>query len=191
MLPDELAKTDTEHAHQRAFFQWINLASRMGFGLAKHTCNGKRIDAADIALAQNSGVNRPELSLFHAIPNGGHRSKPQAAKLRAEGVKAGVLDTFLPVPQHKPQAVKEAEYAGYSHHIDEYYCGLYIEFKDPARRNHANGGLSDAQLGFAVMVQQQGYHTAAAYTWREAANIVMEYYGVDTRFDVEYRIGVD
>ena len=39
----------------------------------------------------------PELALLHAIPNGGHRHKAVAVKLRAEGVEAGVPDLHLPV----------------------------------------------------------------------------------------------
>ena len=34
----------------------------------------------------------PELALLFAIPNGGHRHKAVAAKLKAEGVRAGVPD---------------------------------------------------------------------------------------------------
>lgn len=45
-----------------------------------------------------------------AVPNGGHRSKAVAGKLKAEGVRAGVLDVCLPKP------------VGESH-------GLWIEFK--------------------------------------------------------------
>lgn len=34
-----------------------------------------------------------------AIPNGGARSKATAGRLKAEGVRAGVLDVMLPVPR--------------------------------------------------------------------------------------------
>lgn len=39
----------------------------------------------------------PELALLHHIPNGGTRSKSEAGRFRAEGVKAGVPDICLPV----------------------------------------------------------------------------------------------
>jgi hypothetical protein len=39
----------------------------------------------------------PTWGLIFAIPNGGHRNKAVAGKLKAEGVKAGVLDLCLPV----------------------------------------------------------------------------------------------
>ena len=40
---------------------------------------------------------RPELALLFAVPNGGRRDKVTAGRLKAEGVKAGVLDIWLPV----------------------------------------------------------------------------------------------
>lgn len=36
--------------------------------------------------------------LIFAIPNGGHRDIRVATRLKAEGVRAGVPDLFLPVP---------------------------------------------------------------------------------------------
>ena len=39
----------------------------------------------------------PDLEWLLAIPNGGHRFPAVAAKLKAEGVKAGVPDILLPV----------------------------------------------------------------------------------------------
>lgn len=40
-------------------------------------------------------------ALLLAIPNGGMRSKATAGRLKAEGVRAGVPDLFLPVPVGK------------------------------------------------------------------------------------------
>ena len=37
------------------------------------------------------------LNMLYAVPNGGKRDKATAAKLKAEGVKAGVPDVVLPV----------------------------------------------------------------------------------------------
>ena len=39
----------------------------------------------------------PELALLFAVPNGGRRDKVTGARLKAEGVKAGVPDVWLPV----------------------------------------------------------------------------------------------
>ena len=43
------------------------------------------------------GCTDPRWRQAFAIPNGGLRSKRTAARLKAEGVKAGVPDIFLPV----------------------------------------------------------------------------------------------
>lgn len=176
MLPTELAKSDTEHAHQRAFFQWINFASRYGFETAKMLCESQ-ITTKQATASEVFGLS--ELSLMHAIPNGGYRHGSEASKLKAEGVKAGVLDTFLPVPKPFKFSDSDTGQGGFG-----MYAGLYVEFKEPKRRNRAEGGMSDAQIKFANDVRHQGYCARVAYTWYEAANVVMLYYGVDTRFDV-------
>ena len=172
MLPSDLAKPDTEHAHQRAFFQWLNFASRYGFGVAKAICLGEPMPKP---VDQHMW---PELALMHAIPNGGFRNKSEAAKLRAEGVKAGVPDTFLPVTKLYDIPDDKNFYG-----IPDTGCysGLYIEFKDPKRKNHKDGGMSEVQVDFGERVKEQGYCVRLAYTWAEAANLVMMYYGVDTR----------
>ena len=48
--------------------------------------------------------------LIYHVPNGGHRLKAVAAKLKAQGVKAGIPDLVLPMARGG-------------------YFGLYIEFK--------------------------------------------------------------
>lgn len=48
----------------------------------------------EVALRANQN---PLWGLCFAIPNGGKRNKAVAGKLKAEGVKAGVPDLFLPV----------------------------------------------------------------------------------------------
>lgn len=69
MTPEQIAKPNTEHAHQTALFCWCNQ------NLDKY----------------------PELEWFYAIPNGGERNAAVAGRLKAEGVKSGVSDTCLPV----------------------------------------------------------------------------------------------
>ena len=70
MLPSELAKSGTEHAHQRAFFQWLNFAANYGFITAKLVCNGVILPGT---ARRSEGSGLPELKLMHAIPNGGYR----------------------------------------------------------------------------------------------------------------------
>lgn len=60
-----------EHEIQKTFIDWCALAS----------------------------AQRPELALIYAIPNGGHRHPAVGAKMKAEGVKAGMPDLHLPVPR--------------------------------------------------------------------------------------------
>ena len=52
----------------------------------------------------------PELEDMHHIPNGGERSKSEAGRLKAMGVKKGVPDIFLPCARGG-------------------YHGMYIELK--------------------------------------------------------------
>ena len=94
---------------------------------------------------------RPELHLMHTIPNGGKRDIRTAAKLKAEGVKPGVPDIFLPVPR------------GGKH-------GLYIELK---RRK--GGTLSAAQEAWIRALTAQGYVCCVCHGW-EAARAEIERY---------------
>lgn len=182
MLPAQLAKSGTEHAHQRAFFQWLNFAARWGFGVGKLVAEGQV--GGKLADCAGGAEPLPALALMHAIPNGGMRDPVTAGKLKAEGVKAGVLDTFLPVPKiyYAPATTMRPD-GGLYPAVAHMYMGLYIEFKDPKRRNHKEGGLSPEQVAFMGNVREQGYCCRVAYTWQEAANLVMAYYLVDTRID--------
>ena len=63
------------------------------------------------ALMAELKVRMPEVAdLIYHVPNGGHRAKAVAAKLKAQGVKAGIPDLVLPMARGG-------------------YFGLYIEFK--------------------------------------------------------------
>ncbi|MGL5474235.1 MAG: VRR-NUC domain-containing protein [Citrobacter braakii] len=85
----------------------------------------------------------PELALIHAVPNGGARHPAVAAKLKAEGVKAGVPDLFLPVSRGNS-------------------LGLYIELK-------ASGGkVSEEQWIMLGALARQGYTCIVAYGWEKA-----------------------
>src|SRR4051812_1185087 len=95
----------------------------------------------------------PHLAFFFAIPNGGLRSKATAIGLFKEGVKRGVLDTFLPVPR------------GESH-------GLWIEFK--AGKNK----LTPEQVEWQQFLEAQGYLVHVVYEWTEAARITAKYLGI-------------
>jgi hypothetical protein len=131
LTPDQLvAKSKTEHSIQVAFFCWLGI------------------------------VKLPDTHWIHAIPNGGARSAASAGRLKAEGVRTGVWDVFVPVPRR-------------GHH------GLYLEFKRPEHRTHKNGGLTQEQVEFGMQAHTLGYKMKAVYTWREAALALLEYLEYD------------
>lgn len=94
----------------------------------------------------------PRLELLHHIPNGGYRQKATAARMKAEGVKAGVPDLCLPVPAHG-------------------FHGLYIEMK---KRDHSNG-LSRLQRDWIENLRDQGYKAEVAFGADEAIKIICDY----------------
>lgn len=105
------------------------------------------------ALMREIELRYPEVfELIYHVPNGGHRVKAVAAKLKAQGVKAGIPDLVLPMARGG-------------------YFGLYIEFKatfEPApvstsqkdclRRLNAQGYLAIVCRGhFDTMEQLRAY----------------------------------
>jgi hypothetical protein len=118
----------SEDAHQAALFNWVRLA------LPKF----------------------PKLKLLHAIPNGGQRNKIVAAKLKAQGVQAGVPDLCLPVARHG-------------------FHGLYLEGKRPASAGVRAGTTSDSQDQWIANLREEGYRVQVFFGWQEAAKILTEY----------------
>lgn len=90
--------------------------------------------------------------MFH-IPNGGTRAKSEAGRFKAEGVKAGVPDIFLPVPRGE-------------------YAGLFIEMK---RRK--GGRVSIDQSMWLEALKKQGYRTAVCRGWEQARDVIGGYLG--------------
>ena len=72
--------------------------------------------------------------IFH-VPNGGHRVKAVAAKLKAQGVKAGIPDLVLPMARGG-------------------FFGLYIEFKATPPNDAA---ISSSQHERIRKLNDQGY----------------------------------
>lgn len=93
----------------------------------------------------------PELAMMYHIPNGGSRSKSEAGRFRAEGVKAGVPDICLPVARGG-------------------YHGLYIELK-----RVKGGRVSPAQQGWIAALRDQGYYACVCKGWDDAAHIIKAY----------------
>lgn len=143
----------SEHAEQVELFRWCNEVAYAGFDLVLSKAN-KPYD-------KNRLNPVPQLNLLHAIPNGGARgndtqtNKIRGAMLKAEGVKAGVPDIFLPVPLQG-------------------YCGLYIEMKVADR---SKGRPSKEQLAFLEQVGQLGFAWRICYGAEEAKKAICEYFG--------------
>lgn len=122
----------TEHQEQAAYFQWVRA----------YTPKDRR------------------LALLHAIPNGGLRHKREAIKLKAEGVKPGVPDTFLPVP------------------IQPWH-GLYIEFKTRAPNTKASRDQRDT----ITALHHQGYFAVVCKGWEAAREVTLDYLKGSPSFD--------
>ena len=136
MTPQQLAKPGTEHAHQVALMCWSNMREQRG--------------------------RWPFLKYLHAIPNGGDRAPAVASRLKAEGVKAGVSDLFLPVPLMNHDGVCTS-------------CGFYLEMKKPGRENETRGGCSIEQAEWLNAMKQMNYRVAVCYGWEDAASTLAEY----------------
>ncbi len=87
-----------------------------------------------------------------AIPNGGLRNASVAAKLKAEGVKPGISDIFLPIARGV-------------------YHGLFIEMKRPKPR----GVPTKEQEAFFSHLDSAGYAYAVCYGWQAAVAALSRY----------------
>ena len=94
----------------------------------------------------------PELSLLHAIGNGGKRNLIEAARMKREGVLAGVSDIMLPVARNG-------------------FHGLYIELKV------GKGKASDSQKWWITQTTKQGYYSVVCVGWVEAKEVIERYLG--------------
>ncbi len=103
--------------------------------------------------AQMQSFRYPELGLLFHIPNGGGRSKAEAGRFKAEGVKAGVPDLFLPAPRGK-------------------YHGLFLEMK---RMKGAGGKVSPEQKKWIEALREQGYAAEVCFGWKQAAEVLTNY----------------
>lgn len=155
MTPATLAKSGTEHAHQTALFAYAAVAYLHGFDVADEWSKTGKLPKRD----PDAPPKVPALEWFHAIHNQGHGDKVRGANAKAEGVRKGVADTFLPWPN-----------AGWH--------GLYVEMKKPTERpksETAKGGVSDEQRSFGEYAKRVGYGWAVCYDWEQAASYLRSY----------------
>lgn len=165
-------KSGTEHAHQAALFMWANMACRFGFHTsmipAAYTEAGWAKNYSERALSSGNDFLVPQLEWLHAIHNQG-RDAGTAGKIRggiakAEGVKAGVSDCFLPVPR-----LAWFDYPVDLSHTNGMICGFYLELKV------GNNKPSDIQIKFMQDMRLAGYHCDVAWGWLEARQKICDY----------------
>ena len=118
----------------------------------------------------------PELALMYHVPNGGKRSKSEAARFRAMGVKAGVPDIFLPVGIQKLDLVDRGQYTI----IRTKYNGLYIELK-----RQRGGTVSAAQKQWIAALRDAGYAVEVCKGWESAAAVITDY--LEGRYRPQYQ----
>ncbi len=151
--PWKYAATGKEHSHQTALFMWANMATQFGLTAADNVESYTVRGAAQILLQRH--VDRvPQLEWLHAIHNQGHGDAVRGNKAKAEGVKAGVYDVFLPYPTTQPFGLR---------------AGLYLEMKV------GKNGLTAEQKVFKTYAEAVGYSTAEAWTWIEATEKILAY----------------
>jgi hypothetical protein len=122
--PEQLASAGTEAAQQTALFCWAALPEQQ--------------------------EKYPDLKLIFHIPNGGTRNKAEAGHLKAQGVKPGVPDIFLPVPKLN-------------------FHGLWIEMK--AKKNKT----SEEQNVWISELSKRKYAVSVAYSWVQATEHLIYY----------------
>lgn len=144
--PQKLAADGTESGHQKAFMQWIAL-----YGSKRY----------------------PDMLMTYAIPNGSKlfgsgtaRGQSEGAKMKAEGLRAGIPDVFTAVACYKPGGPEMADR----------YHGLYLELKKPGREREAEGARSDDQVKWHKKLISKGYAVATVYGWTAMADATAMYF---------------
>lgn len=111
-------------------------------------------DALCMAIHRWNELQKPAAIIFH-VPNGGKRTKAEAAIFKAMGVRAGVFDYIVLMPGIDG---------------DHPYAG-FIEIKDK------DGRMSEAQRQFKIEVESMGFMTAVVRSLDEWVE-VLERWGV-------------
>jgi hypothetical protein len=122
ITPTQLAASGSEHGHQAALF----------------------------CFAQQSGIE--ELKWLFAVPNGFYATPKAKATMKAEGLKSGVPDIWLPVP------------------MDGCY-GLVIELKVGKNKP------TKEQQEWIDYLNNAGYYARVCYGWEHARDRILMYLG--------------
>lgn len=103
--------------------------------------------------------------LMFAIPNGSYKSITAQKKFKAEGLKAGVPDFFIPEPNC-------------------YYHGLFIEMKKRPKtlkngtKSYAGIKVSKQQEEWIDKLNAKGYRAIVCYGADEAIEAIDDYMGM-------------
>ncbi len=90
--------------------------------------------------------------LIFAIPNGGQRHVLVAARMKAEGVLAGVPDLFIPIPSGT-------------------YAGMFIEMK------YGNGKPTESQVNIMQKLRDNNYKVIVCNSFEMFEYEVGHYFG--------------
>lgn len=124
------------------------------------------------AWAEEQLETMPELRWMFAVPNFSGRlgkvppvaAVKQAARLKAEGRKKGVLDVWWPL--HR---------SGFRAGVPHVFPGLVIEMK------YGDGVMKKEQAEWAEHLQLEGWAVVVCYTFEHARDMVLEYYREEFR----------
>jgi hypothetical protein len=121
-----------------------------GFKLRMLEVSEHSIQASFVEWCKWKEYSWPWLRNLYAVPNAGKRSFALAARMKREGLKAGVPDMCIAYP------------SGGWH-------GLYIEFKKKY------GGQTTEQANWFDRLQKAGYRCVICFSLEEAVATVNEY----------------
>lgn len=138
-----------EHLHQVEFVKWAGL---------------QRVDIRGLPFyidcINHEGPTTLKDFLF-AVPNGGNRNAKEAARLKREGVKAGVSDLVLAIPRFG-------------------FHGLFLELKQPPAIKGGKAVLIPAnQKEFGKRMSSVGYAVAYCWGWNELRLAVEAYFNCE------------
>lgn len=102
----------------------------------------------------------PILRFMFAVPNGGHRNKAAAGKLKAEGVRPGVPDYLFPIRS-----------------IDSRTCSTYVGLAIELKKTRG-GSTSAEQHEWLAMLEDQGWRAAVCKGHRHAWRVICEYLSI-------------
>lgn len=111
-----------EDDHQAAYFRWVDLRA----------------------------LSDKRYRLIYAIPNGGKRNRLEAARMKAQGTRPGVLDIHVAVP------------------VGFLAPGLYIELKRPIVKGERKPEITNEQRDWLDRLSLAGYVCAVCYGWEDA-----------------------